>query len=977
MSIDHESGASVVPIVQLDLTSPGGEAILWDMLESQQLLGVHLGLPCGTASRARERPVAPHLQKQGVPNPPPLRSADHPLGLPNLSAFHQAKVDSANRLYALAVAIMVFCWRRDIIFSIENPANSWLWAALVQLTLQHSTEAAEIYNRLEKVVFHACCHGSTRRKETGWLATKGVYDSLQAVCQYDHPHDAWGVKWNNGSWAFDTSLEAAYPTLLAQRVASCLARVAKQRGYTLGTPQRLHDLSTAMQGKQSKRHPALISEFHHFEQHDASSQVPEGAKLLPPHSGGDVIREEQESSDTKKKVKVGFYHTPEQFLQKALQTGHPMDTTEHLEEVTREALEFNLRYPHHLVELERKKNLLHARLMAAQLEKQEMTLHEEMPECPRKVLDGKRLLLWRCLLEKYGYDDMGIFEYMAQGVPLAGKHSTAPCYPGKVKPASITVADLEASATWRRKAMLGRKNVASEASHIEHLESTAAEELEHGFLEGPFGSEREVSDFFGHDQWMLIRRFVLVQGAEMKLRPIDDCLESQLNQAYTSTSYLKLQDIDFITGLALRVAEAVAGGRQRHGSGAWKGKCLDLSKAYKQMAIRPDHRHLAVLFFHGRDGSPKFYVANSLMFGATAAVYSFNRVSRSLWFLFNRMLKIPSGVFYDDFPLFSPSELAENADSSASELLDLLGWRHARTGPKGLPFESQFQVLGCSLDFSRVPQGLVTAENKPGRIDRLLENLDRIKTAGRMSLHEAQILHGLLRYATGFFAGKHLHQVCAEVMALGSGAANRRLRDLTDFCDYATSALNSSKPRVLSAFSERRPVLIFTDGAWENQIAGIGAAVIDLATKQRWVLAGRVPQVLLDRWQNLVGDQLICQVELYVMVAVRWLFRDLLKERRSLWWVDNDATRFAIIKGLSSSPAMRSLVREFYAFEIESPSFTWVERVPSFSNVADGPSRGKPQEALSLLGVNECKEFQHCPELVQRLLADQLVNQMG
>lgn len=123
---------------------------------------------------------------------------------------------------------------------------------------------------------------------------------------------------------------------------------------------------------------------------------------------------------------------------------------------------------------------------------------------------------------------------------------------------------------------------------------------------------------------MLIRR-VLVQGAEMKLRPIDDCLESQLNQAYTSTSYLKLQDIDFITGFALRVAEAVAGGRQRHGSGAWKGKCLDLSKAYKQMAIRPEHRHLAVLFFHGHDGNPKFYVANSLMFGATTAVYSFNR----------------------------------------------------------------------------------------------------------------------------------------------------------------------------------------------------------------------------------------------------------------------------------------------------------------------------------------------------------------
>jgi len=826
LSVDHDSSSSVVPIVQLDLTSPSGEAILWDMLGSEQLLGVHLGLPCGTASRARERPIASSLRKQGVPNPPPLRSAEHPLGIPNLSPFHQAKVDSANRLYALAVAIMVYCCTRGIIFSIENPANSWLWAALVQLTLQHSMEAAAIYNSLEKVTFHACCHGSTRRKETGWLATKGVYSGLHAICQYDHPHDSWGVRWNNGSWAFDTSLEAAYPMLLSQRVAACLAVVAKKRGYTLGAPQRLHDLSTAVQGKQSKKHPALISEFHHFEQHVASDPVPEGSKLLPPHYGGDDVREEQETLSVGKKVKLGFYHSPEQFLQKALQAGHPMDTTEHLEGVVKESLDFNLRCPQHLVELERKKNMLQAKLMAAQLEGKERVLHEGMPESLRKVLDGKRLLLWRSLLEKYGYDDLEIFEHMSQGVPLAGKHANPPCYPEKVKPASLTVADLENSALWRRKAMLGRKNVTCEESHIEHLEATAAEELEQGFLEGPFKSEAEVTNFFGHDKWMLIRRFVLVQGAEMKLRPIDDCLESQLNQAYTATSYLKLQDVDFVTGLALRIAEAVASGRQKHGSGVWKGKCLDLSKAYKQMAVKPEHRHLAVLFFHGRDGAPKFYVANSLMFGATAAVYSFNRVSRSIWFLFNRMLKIPSGVFYDDFPLFSPSDLAENADSSASELLDLLGWRHARTGPKGLPFESSFQVLGCSLDLCRVPEGIVVAENKPGRVDRLLENLGRIRAAGRISLHEAQVVHGLLRYASGFFAGKHLHQVCAEVMAFGTGSSNNRLKDLAGFCDYATSALKGSRPRVLSAFSEKRPVLIFTDGAWESHVAGIGQLLL-------------------------------------------------------------------------------------------------------------------------------------------------------
>ena len=42
-------------------------------------------MPCGTASRARERPVARDKIKQGAPQPPPLRSADHPLGLPHIN----------------------------------------------------------------------------------------------------------------------------------------------------------------------------------------------------------------------------------------------------------------------------------------------------------------------------------------------------------------------------------------------------------------------------------------------------------------------------------------------------------------------------------------------------------------------------------------------------------------------------------------------------------------------------------------------------------------------------------------------------------------------------------------------------------------------------------------------------------------------------------------------------------------------------
>ena len=69
LSVDHENNGAVVPLVMLDLTSSSGVKVLWDILSSPNVAAVHLGLPCGTASLARERPVAKNLVLQGAPKP--------------------------------------------------------------------------------------------------------------------------------------------------------------------------------------------------------------------------------------------------------------------------------------------------------------------------------------------------------------------------------------------------------------------------------------------------------------------------------------------------------------------------------------------------------------------------------------------------------------------------------------------------------------------------------------------------------------------------------------------------------------------------------------------------------------------------------------------------------------------------------------------------------------------------------------------
>ena len=94
----------------------------------------------------------------------------------------------------------------------------------------------------------------------------------------------------------------------------------------------------------------------------------------------------------------------------------------------------------------------------------------------------------------------------------------------------------------------------------------------------------------------------------------------------------------------------------------------------------------------------------------------------------------------------------------------------------------------------------------------------------------------------------------------------------------------------------------------------------------------------------------------------------MLHNRRSIWWVDNEAARFSLIKGQSGSESMNQLVREYYRVDSDYPTFGWVERVPSFSNPSDSPSRFKPELAKALFRSADALPFVHSDELIARLM---------
>eukprot|EP00439_Symbiodinium_sp_Y106_P005317 s10015_g1.t1 len=379
-----------------------------------------------------------------------------------------------------------------------------------------------------------------------------------------------------------------------------------------------------------------------------------------------------------------------------------MDTANPVADQTQDVLERYMSGSAKELEMARRLSLLKVRLLVRSLEKDEAELHKQFPPWYEKVHRRFFYITWKKLLEEQGYDDLGVTKFLLEGCPLVGTSDLLDAFDPKIVPAKMTEEELRLTSQARRKAMLHSCRTV-EAEHVEHLKKATAEEVERGFLDGPF-TEEEVSASLGTTRW------------------------------------------------------------------PWVGKTLDLTKAYKQLPILPTHRDLCVILVADKDNATQYYIGNALVFGATSAVFSFNRVARSLWFLISKLMQVPCCFFFDDYPMFCLESEGEEVDRVVSDFLGLLGWDHATSGSKGLAFSKAFTVLGMQLDLSQLASQTIVLSNKPGRTDRIVQKLQEVAEAGNINKHEAQVLRGLLQFASGFYAGRG-----ARALVFASGSVHPTL----------------------------------------------------------------------------------------------------------------------------------------------------------------------------------------------------------
>eukprot|EP00435_Cladocopium_sp_Y103_P038982 s2786_g10.t1 len=336
----------------------------------------------------------------------------------------------------------------------------------------------------------------------------------------------------------------------------------------------------------------------------------------------------------------------------------------------------------------------------------------------------------------------------------------------------------------------------------------------------------------------------------------------------------------------------------------------------------------------------------TLPFGAAASVLHFNRISKLLWAL-GCKLGLIWASYYDDYPLLCPSNLEASSLGGAKALFNLLGFEYA--ADKMFDPAPKADILGVELDLSLSGQGCVDIRNKQDRIEDICNALDNILETGRLKPRDLPSHLGRLQFADMQIAGRAGKLAMHDLRQMGStGAAEIDLEPShVSALKLLRKRIASGKPRRLEARPQTKPWILFTDGALEYTDDGKTSASIG------------VPEATLKVWQVEGRQHVIGIIELYACVVALVEWQHLLKNQRTLLFVDNYGAQDCLIRGSAGVNTWRQLLMILEDMDDELFANLWVTRVPSHSNPADFPSRGSIKE-LSYLGeLRPC--FPSCP----------------
>ena len=695
-----------------------------------------------------------------------------------------------------------------------------------------------------------------------------------------------------------------------------------------------------------KRPLPLVSEFEKVEYVQAGKHDEKRCRVIRETGGAS-------GHDSQQVQVVGSYRAPTDFLQQAFAAVHPVDAVTG----TPEHVEANIEWIISSCPVEVCKLRLAAvrdiAKMVADNKEEERKLHSSWSVSRQRILLDKQMLTLGALAEQIGHPDKLLIKQACNGFQLVGTQDFSGYFEQQTVMACSSVEALLAAAGHNNSAAVRNTRESGDPQLDEEAWRLIEEEIEKGWISQPVYSLAEAQQLW--PGLVVSRRFPIRQGEKVRL--IDDFSESNVNLSYSHSERLAFHDVDIICACLNSIAvKSTANGKlTKDRNKEWLGRTLDLKAAYKQWAVADEQvRFNVICAWNPLTKRPALMMQYTLPFGALSAVVNFNRMSRLLWEILVRRLKLVALNFYDDYPMLEPKVSSALAKRAAETTLKLLGWSFADQGTKCAPFSEQFVALGVVFDVSRLDEGQAVVFNKQARVEAIQADLTAIANKQRMTKAEKESIRGRLQFLERHVFGRVGKFVINALCGAEGEIHCHSPGELVERCHEVCNWLSRLSPREIRPSNSTAPVLLFTDGA-EGDVPGClaacGAAIFDPVTGTREHFGTGIPDDLVLEWKRFGAKKIIAQAELLPILLAKIRWKQILEKRRVLIFVDNESAKSACINMYSMNMASLDILRLIAEWEIEFQTWSWYSRVASYSNVADAASRLQHEEMRERFGT--------------------------
>ena len=242
------------------------------------------------------------------------------------------------------------------------------------------------------------------------------------------------------------------------------------------------------------------------------------------------------------------------------------------------------------------------------------------------------------------------------------------------------------------------------------------------------------------------------------------------------------------------------------------------------------------------------------------------------------------------------------------------------------------------FDLSLISKRSFTLSHTDVRREELAETLETLLSDNSYNAKMIERLRGRLLWFENFVCGRQANILVARLGKFVNGVKHKQQLpdELRETLVQLLERVRSCAPIQISTklFSTW---ICFTDGACESR-ASVGAVLVNPAGRATFTFGGELPSSLEEVFYQ-ESKHPIYEVELLPILITLILWGEQFSGSQVVYYVDNEAAKAGLIKGYGSTNLSNALIGSFCRTEAELQLKTWFSRVPTHSNLSDGPSR--------------------------------------